>query len=173
MLLILAIAGCGRDGAAPTSRRATPDPGPGTLHLKVVGVHDGDTLTGLDDDKVQHKIRLNAIDAPELGQPHGQAAKKALSAKVFGRDVVVIPKTEDKYGRTIGQVLVDGRDVNREMIEEGMAWHYEHYDHDQRLRDAERSAREAARGLWQGPDPEPPWDHRREQRQEKRAAAAK
>lgn len=146
---------------------------PTKLRLKVVGVHDGDTLTGLDAAKTQHKIRLHAIDAPELGQAHGQAAKKALSAKVFGRQVVVAPKTVDRYGRTVGQVIIDGRDVNLEMIQEGMAWHYEQYDDSPRLRDAQRAAREAGRGLWQGPEPEPPWDHRREQRDSKRAAAGK
>jgi micrococcal nuclease len=41
------------------------------LLLKVVGVHDGDTITGLDDSRTQYKIRLDAIDAPELGQPFG------------------------------------------------------------------------------------------------------
>jgi endonuclease YncB( thermonuclease family) len=91
------------------------------LLLRVVGVHDGDTITGLDDSKTQYKIRLDAIDAPELGQPFGQASKKALSEKVFGKDVVVIPKTKDKYGRTVGHVMIDGRDVNLEMLEEGMA----------------------------------------------------
>lgn len=45
------------------------------LLLKVVGVHDGDTITGLDESKTQYKIRLDAIDAPELGQPFGQASK--------------------------------------------------------------------------------------------------
>lgn len=201
-LVFLVAGGCGRERTTPPGRPSKPEApaaaadrpaptetprrerpsapagqaprqDPAKLHLKVVGVHDGDTLTGIDENKAQHKIRLDAIDAPELGQPYGQAAKKALSAKVFGKQVVVIPKTTDRYGRTIGQVVVDGRDVNRELIEEGMAWHYTQYDDDERRRDAERSARDAARGLWQGPDPEAPWDHRREQRQVRRAGAGK
>jgi endonuclease YncB( thermonuclease family) len=135
------------------------------LSLRVVGVHDGDTLTGLDDSKTQFKVRLDAIDAPELGQPFGQASKRALSEKVFGKDVVVIPKTRDKYGRTVGHVMVDGRDVNLEMLEEGMAWHYEKYDHNKRLRAAEQAARAAQRGLWQDLTSVPPWDWRKSQKQ--------
>ena len=68
-----------------------------TSTLKVVGVHDGDSITCLNDDKRQLKVRLDAIDAPELGQPFGQASKKALSDLVFGKTVTVIdrlPKNE-------------------------------------------------------------------------------
>jgi len=38
---------------------------PQTITGKVVGVSDGDTITVLDDQKRQHKIRLDGIDAPE------------------------------------------------------------------------------------------------------------
>jgi endonuclease YncB( thermonuclease family) len=134
------------------------------LRLSVVGVHDGDTLTGVDEDRGQHKIRLDAIDAPELGQPFGQTAKKALSGKVFGKEVIVIPKTTDRYGRTVGHVLIDGRDVNLEMLEEGMAWHYEKYDHNRRLREAEQESRKSGRGLWQDSAPQAPWDWRKQER---------
>lgn len=148
-----------RPNASDTSSRASRKGQ--HLSLRVVGVHDGDTLTGLDESKTQVKVRLDAIDAPELGQPFGQAAKKALSEKVFGKDVVVIAKTRDKYGRTVGHVLIDGRDVNLEMLEQGMAWHYTKYDKNVRLSRAEGEARAAQRGLWQDRDPVPPWDWRK------------
>lgn len=134
------------------------------LLLKVVGVHDGDTITGLDDSKTQYKIRLDAIDAPELGQPFGQASKKALGEKVFGKDVVVIAKTKDRYGRTVGHVMIDGRDVNLEMLEEGMAWHYAKYDHNARLAGTEEEARAAKKGLWAGENSVPPWEWRKGER---------
>jgi micrococcal nuclease len=143
----------------------------GQLHLRVVSVHDGDTITGLDESKTQHKIRLDAIDAPELGQPFGQASKKALSEKVFGKDVVVVPKTKDKYGRIIGHVMIEGRDVNLELLEEGMAWHYKHYDHNARLSRAEEDARAAKKGLWTDASPVPPWEWRKEHK--RREAVAK
>jgi endonuclease YncB( thermonuclease family) len=137
------------------------------LLLRVVGVHDGDTITGLDDSKTQYKIRLDAIDAPELGQPFGQASKKALSEKVFGKDVVVIAKTKDRYGRTVGHVMIDGRDVNLEMLEEGMAWHYKKYDHNKRLAETEDHARAAKKGLWHDATPIAPWEWRKTERERK------
>ena len=139
---------------------------PKHLYLKVVGVHDGDTITGLEEDQKQFKIRLDAIDAPELGMPFGQASRKALSEKVFGKMVVVIVKTKDRYGRTVGHVLLDKRDMNLEMIEEGMAWHYAHYDHNKRLAEAEQEARENRIGLWSDPNPVAPWDWRKAKKHE-------
>lgn len=143
------------------------------LTLRVIGVHDGDTLTGLTDDKRQVKVRLDAIDSPEIGQPFGQTAKKALAEKVMGRDVVVTTKTHDRYGRTVGHVLLGHRDINLELLEEGMAWHYERYDHNARLRDAEESARTARRGLWADPSPAPPWEWRKQEQSRKKRAAGK
>jgi endonuclease YncB( thermonuclease family) len=131
---------------------------------RVVSVADGDTITVLDETKTQIKVRLDAIDAPEIGQPFGQASKKALSEMVFGRDVVVYRKKLDRWGRTIGHVIVDGLDTNLAMLEAGMAWHYKEYDKNKRLAEAENGARAARRGLWQNSDPVPPWEWRRQKR---------
>ena len=54
----------------------------------------------------------------------GQASRKALNEKVMGKMVVVIVKTKDRYGRTVGHVLLDKRDMNLEMIEAGMACYF-------------------------------------------------
>jgi hypothetical protein len=51
-----------------------------TIVGRVVGVHDGDTITLLTPDRTQVKIRLNGIDAPESGQAFGEKSKQALSA---------------------------------------------------------------------------------------------
>jgi endonuclease YncB( thermonuclease family) len=131
---------------------------------RVVSVADGDTITVLDETKTQVKVRLDAIDAPETGQPFGQASKKALSDMVFGRDVVVYRKKLDRWGRTVGHVLVDGVDTNLVMLEAGMAWHYKAYDKNKRLAEAENEARTARRGLWQDRDPVPPWEWRKQSR---------
>jgi len=92
---------------APTPRVERPAPPPPRERSsdrgivgRVVGVTDGDTITVLDENKKQIKVRLDAIDAPESGQPFGQAAKRALSDMVFGKDVIVYKKKEDRWGRT-------------------------------------------------------------------------
>ena len=54
---------------------------------RVVGVADGDTITVLDADKVQHKIRLAGIDAPEKKQPFGNRSKESLSELTFDKTV--------------------------------------------------------------------------------------
>ena len=93
------------------------------LTLKVTSVHDGDTFTGINQNNEQVKVRLDAVDAPELSQPYGQASKKALGDKIFGKTVTVITKKHDRYGRTIGHVVIDKRDVNLELLEVGAVWH--------------------------------------------------
>ena len=50
-----------------------------TLTGRVVAVADGDTLTFLDSSNTQHRIRLQAIDAPESGQPFGNRSRQLLS----------------------------------------------------------------------------------------------
>jgi micrococcal nuclease len=137
------------------------------LTLKVVSVHDGDTFTGVNDSNQQVKVRLDAVDAPELGQPYGQASRKALGDKIFGKVVTVTTKKHDRYGRTIGHVLIEKRDINLELLEEGAVWHYEEYDHNKRLREAEQSARAAKKGLWRDTDPIAPWDWRKNEREQR------
>ena len=93
-----------------------------TIEGRVVA--DGDTITVLDDNKVQHKIRLAGIDAPEKKQPFGQRSKQSLSDLVFDKAVTVETNKRDKYRREVGKVLVGGVDANLEQVKRGMAWHY-------------------------------------------------
>ena len=127
---------------------------------KVVSVADGDTITVLLD-KQQHRIRLEGIDAPEGHQDFGSKAKKVLSDKVFGKDVLVKWTRRDKYRRILGHIYLGDRFINLELVQEGMAWHYKQYSKDRALAQAEREAKEAKRGLWAQPNPIPPWEFRK------------
>jgi len=142
----------------------------------VVGVADGDTITVLDLDKVQHKIRLTGIDAPEKKQPFGNRSKQSLSDMVFNKTVTVETDKRDRYGRELGKVLAGGKDVNLEQVRAGMAWHYKAYERTQTAADrqayavAEGEARASKRGLWADAEPVPPWAWRRQQKTESHAA---
>lgn len=102
---------------------------------EVVGVADGDTITVLDADNVQHKIRLTGIDAPEKKQPFGNRSKQSLSDMVFNKTVTVETDKRDRYGRELGKVLADGKDVNLEQVRAGFAWHYKAYERTQSATD--------------------------------------
>jgi endonuclease YncB( thermonuclease family) len=130
----------------------------------VVGVHDGDTITVLDPSRQQTRVRVEGIDCPELHQAFGRRAKQFSSDMVFGKQVTVQGTKRDQYGRLIGRVIVDGRDLSLELLRAGMAWHFVRYSSDQSLAAAEAGARAAKRGLWADPAPIPPWDYRKEHR---------
>lgn len=134
-----------------------------TLLGKVVAVTDGDTVKVLDASKTQHTVRLAGIDAPEKKMPFGQKAKDALSDLVFNKTVEVETEKVDRYGRSVGKVLVNGREANLAMVNAGMAWHYKKYEKEQTPSDrllyanAEQEARARKVGLWHDPAPVPPW----------------
>lgn len=138
-----------------------------TLQGLVVGISDGDTITVLDDSKTPHKVRLSGIDAPEKKQAFGSVSKGHLSDLVYKRMVLVEYQKEDRYGRIVGKVTVDGVDANLAQVRAGLAWHYKAYQKEQPLVDrleysrAEEMARETKRGLWRGPAPVPPWSSRK------------
>ncbi len=64
---------------------------------------------------------LAQIDAPEKSQDFGQVSKQALSDLVYGKDVTIEVETIDKYGRTVGKVLVGGVDANLQQVAKGLA----------------------------------------------------
>ena len=65
-------------------------------------------------------VRLSGIDCPEKGQAYGKRAKQAASALLFGKDVILQTHGQDKYERTLADVvLFDGMNVNHELVKEG------------------------------------------------------
>ena len=72
--------------------------------------------------------------------------------------------TVDRYGRIVGRVYVEGVDVNRELVAQGMAWVDRKYSNDAELLELEAEAIRKKRGLWVDPNPIPPWEWRRGRR---------
>ncbi len=95
-----------------------------SLTGKVVKITDGDTLYVLDANYKEHKIRLAGIDAPERKQAYGLASRKHLASIVAGQQVRIEYQKRDRYGRSVGKVLLDGFDACLEQVKAGFAWHY-------------------------------------------------
>ena len=147
-----------------------------TIEGKVTKVADGDTITVLDSDNEQHRVRIAGIDAPEKKQPFGNASKKRLHELVGGKEVRVEFEKYDRYGGVVGKVLVrppdcpscdKTLDVALAQITSGMAWWYRRYAYEQSPEDqgryefAEQEAKAKKVGLWQDKNPIPPWEFRR------------
>jgi len=67
-----------------------------------VRVTDGYAIVVLDAEQVQHKIRLQGIDAPERHQAFGTKSKEHLSDLVAGKTVDVEYSKYDRYERIPG-----------------------------------------------------------------------
>lgn len=133
-----------------------------SLSGRVVSVRDGDTLEVMRAGRAV-RVRLWGVDCPELAQAFGQRAKQRTSDLVFGREVRVTVVDHDRYGRLVGQVGIDGRDLGEALIQAGMAWWYRHHAPDRRsYEQAEREARAARRGLWADGNPIAPWRYRQD-----------
>lgn len=116
----------------------------------VTSVSDGDTITVGDT-----SVRLDSIDAPELGQTYGNESKAALSDLVQGKTVTVAYAKKDRYGRVVGSVFTsDCNLVNLNQVQTGAAWYYEAYkcEVNAEMRNAyavaQERAQDASRGLW-------------------------
>jgi len=148
-------------------------------------VIDGDTL-----DIGTARIRLEGIDAPELGQscatrPHsgdavrpsgggwknaGRQAATALRRMIGRQPVVCRVLGTDRYGRSLASCRAGQHDLNAEMVRNGWAWAFVRYS--TTYVDEERAARRNSVGVWRYAC-EPAWAFRsaRWQRAESNAPA--
>ena len=137
---------------------------------RITGIMEGDAIKVRILGKPQIKVRIAFIDAPEKGQAFDQRAKHAMSELVFGKDVILQPHTIDRSGRLVARVLVDGQDAGLELLKQGLCWVFEKNVSEAstlvqaRYRKAQDAAQAQKAGLWQDPDPVPPWEWRGEKR---------
>lgn len=135
------------------------------------GFHDGDTFAcvtprvrGSADAFV---VRVAGLDAPETGQAHWRPARDRLR-ELAGPGSSVSCYKEDRYHRAVCRVrTADGADVVATLLQEGLAWHAVEYTQEQTAEErevysaAQRGAKAKHLGLWQEPNPQPPWECRR------------
>ena len=135
----------------------------------VRAVYDGDTVLLATRQDNRLKVRLYGIDAPETakrgmtGQSFADVSKRTLMFKIMGRTIRAEIMDRDQYHRAVGILRYNGRDINRDMVEEGMAWAYRRYlqgPYVSEYIDAEEKARARRKGLWRDANPLPPWEFR-------------
>ena len=78
----------------------------------VTKVIDGDTfMTG----SRKNAVRLSNVDTPEKGQSGYSNAKTELTKLIQGKEVSIDTKARDKYGRSVANVKIGTRSVNKAM----------------------------------------------------------
>ena len=128
------------------------------IYLKVVRVYDGDTVRAAGQD-IEIKVRLAGIDAPETpkrkhqpGQPFSDVSKKFLAGLVLNKNVEIKGYGLGPNNRIIGEIFVDGKNINLEMIRAGLAEVYRGKSPSaldlESYRRLETEARNSGRGVW-------------------------
>lgn len=149
-----------------------------TIEGVVRAVYDGDTILLATREESRLKVRLYGIDAPETakpdkaGQPFGSISKRTLMYKIMGRQVSAEIVDIDQYQRAVAVIRYAGRDINHEMVAEGMAWAYRQYlqgAYESEYIGAENHARSRRAGIWREANPQPPWEFRQAQKGGKRS----
>ncbi|PQO31165.1 hypothetical protein C5Y96_12495 [Blastopirellula marina] len=143
------------------------------LRGKVIFVADGDTVGLLDANKIQVRIRLDGIDAPESGQAFGTKSRQALNDAVYGKEVLVVYEKSDQYGRILGNIYLADRWLNYDQLIGGMAWHYRHFNGDAYLAQSQKRAEVEKVGLWRDVNPMPPWRYRLNEKRQNEMEEAK
>ena len=132
---------------------------------KVIKVADGDTITILNSENKQIKIRLYGIDAPEKAQDFGKISRNYISELVAGKTIDVTVIDIDRYGRSVGRIKIDDKEVAEEMLKAGLAWLYTAYckiPECEYWKELETQAKVAKVGLWSNPTAQEPWQWRKE-----------
>ena len=127
---------------------------------QVINVVDGDTVDVLIDKKVT-RVRMLGINTPETKNPrkgvecYGPEASSRLKDLLAGKIIELkndpSQDTEDKYGRLLRYVFLNGEDINQKMISDGYAFEYTYkkpYEYQKEFRKSESEAREKNLGLW-------------------------
>jgi endonuclease YncB( thermonuclease family) len=152
--------------AASTSR-AGPSKSIELVGGRVTHVADGDTVT-LAVGSRDIRVRLNAIDAPELAQTYGTRAKAALERLCEGKQATLKIEKTDRAGRSVGELTCAGRNTNEAMVAGGHAWVFDRFvDAQSPLYELQKQARAGKRGLWADANPTPPWQWRDKAREDK------
>lgn len=133
-----------------------------TFTGQVTYVTDGDTLwVQPDAGGSARQLRMNGMDAPEICQPGGKAAREFLMQLVLQRHVTVSVAYHDQWGRGLATVGLAGKDLGAQMVRAGQAWSYGWRGRPGVYASEEALARQSHLGLFATAKPESPRDFRK------------
>jgi endonuclease YncB( thermonuclease family) len=132
-----------------------------TVQGIVTQVSDGDSLWLKPAEGRPIEVRLRDIDAPEICQPWGDDARKALSELTLNKVASLQIVARDSYGRTVGSLMIEDTNVSRYMVENGHAWSTRSRWDQGPLVKQEKMARALTRGLHSQGGAIQPWEWRR------------
>ncbi len=98
-----------------------------TYHAYVTQIIDGDTFHALIDlgfkIVTEQKLRLAGLDASIVESSDGREAKEFLEKMLFknGGQILIKTTKSDKYDRYLADVWADGKWINQELIDNGLA----------------------------------------------------
>jgi micrococcal nuclease len=129
------------------------------FNAKVIRIIDGDTIEIQQEMKVR-RVRIWGIDTPEWDQPYAQQAQQFTRSLLAGKEVQVLPKDVDVYGRLVAIITVDEKNISEELVRSGLAWVHIYYCHES-ICDTWKQMQERAvsqhLGLWNDHYPVAPW----------------
>jgi endonuclease YncB( thermonuclease family) len=129
---------------------------------QVTHVTDGDTLwVQPDRGGTARKLRMTGMDAPEICQQGGNAARDLLARLALHRRVLVNVTYFDRYGRGLATVRLDGHDLAAQMVQAGLAWSYGWRGRPGVYAAEEAFARQSRRGVFAAARPESPREFRK------------
>lgn len=135
---------------------------PESYTARATRVSDGDTLwVQPTAGGAPRKLRLHGVDAPEICQTGGRAARDALRTLVQDRTLWVRVKYQDDYGRGLAHIEVNGQDLAATLVRQGQAWSYRWRRSPGPYAREEAQARKAGLGVFAEAAPELPADFRR------------
>ncbi len=114
---------------------------------QVLEIVDGDTVKLANG----QTLRLLGINTPEKSMLFSEEATEFLKKLIQNRSVRIESHGVGKYGRTLAYIFLDDRNINREILAQGLGtlYYYGKDNHYVELKQAEEFARLNQKGLWE------------------------
>ena len=132
---------------------------------KVIRVVDGDTIV-IEFNGKYEKVRMLCVNTPESVHPDkkqnipmGKVASRYTQKKLTGKNFALefeIENLRGNYGRLLAYVFVDGKNLNLDLVRQGLSPYYTKYGksekYDAEFRVAEKQARKEGLNIWGDPE---------------------